>query len=201
MLEREAIVVGPIGGGRFHEINLPSATGWASLSPSRTQDATSLLVVVDPLLALLVGALGAAVLTTAAGFLGAWLQSRREHDRWVREQRLAAYNDFMRVADRVPKAASKAAATYGDELKESLATLTLLGPDSVIAAGTKFMVHAILEADKPRIADREENRDRSVTDIIRNIDMATVDMRGFTIARIEFARAAQAALAIDSEAK
>ncbi|MFD5599166.1 hypothetical protein ACFWHR_03820 [Leucobacter sp. NPDC058333] len=35
--------------------------------------------------------LGAAALVTAGTLIGAWLSSRREHNKWVREQRFEAY--------------------------------------------------------------------------------------------------------------
>lgn len=36
-------------------------------------------------------AFGAAVLTVGAGFIGAWVEAKREHRRWLRERRYEAY--------------------------------------------------------------------------------------------------------------
>lgn len=45
----------------------------------------------DPTLLAILSIFGGASLTAGAGFFGAWLQSRREHARWLREQRYEAY--------------------------------------------------------------------------------------------------------------
>jgi hypothetical protein len=44
---------------------------------------------------------GGAALTAGAGFIGAWLQSRREHSRWLREQRYEAFSRFMGYQHRI----------------------------------------------------------------------------------------------------
>ena len=93
---------------------------------------------VDPLLSLLVGALGAALL----GLLGASIQARREHARWVRERRHEAYNAFMRVADRVrhrdQQANAAADASYYARIFEALGSIRLVGPDAVIDAAKAY---------------------------------------------------------------
>lgn len=45
----------------------------------------------DPTLLALLSIFGGAALTVIAGFIGAWIQGRREHKKWLREQRLNAY--------------------------------------------------------------------------------------------------------------
>lgn len=42
---------------------------------------------IDPTLLALLSIFGGATLTVIAGFFGAWIQSRREHSKWLREQR------------------------------------------------------------------------------------------------------------------
>ncbi|WP_156138659.1 hypothetical protein [Microbacterium mangrovi] len=42
---------------------------------------------------------GAALVTAGAGFAGAAIQGRREHNRWVRQERLAAYLKFLFTAN------------------------------------------------------------------------------------------------------
>lgn len=66
------------------------------------EPAAAAVATIDPLLSLLIGALGAAALTVAGGFVGAWLQSRREHARWIREQRLAAYREVIGLTEKYP---------------------------------------------------------------------------------------------------
>ncbi len=90
----------------------------------------------DSLLSVLVGALGASLL----GLLGAWIQSRREHTRWVREQRFAAYNSLMKLAERVQSRDTTDAedATYLSGLFQALGTLRLVGPTAVLEAARVF---------------------------------------------------------------
>jgi len=94
---------------------------------------------IDPLASLLVGAFGAALLTVCGGLFGAWLQSRREHSRWLRDQRASGYVEYLIAAQRVEAAPG---ATADDlvrtgELVEALDSATvrlrLLGPDTVLA--------------------------------------------------------------------
>lgn len=91
----------------------------------------------DALLSVLVGALGASLL----GLLGAWIQSRREHVRWVREQRFAAYNGLMKLAERVRTRDTTDAsddAEYFEQLFQALGTLRLVGPAEVLEAARAF---------------------------------------------------------------
>lgn len=50
----------------------------------------------DSLTVGLISGIGAASLTVVGGLIGAWIQGRREHDRWLRERRFEAYTKFMR---------------------------------------------------------------------------------------------------------
>lgn len=52
----------------------------------------------DPTMQVLLTVFGAALVTAFAGFVGAGVQSRREHTRWLKQERLAAYVAFLRVA-------------------------------------------------------------------------------------------------------
>ena len=90
----------------------------------------------DALLSVLVGALGASLL----GLLGAWIQSRREHTRWVREQRFAAYNGLMKLAERVRSrdATDPVDTQYLATLFQALGTLRLVGPTAVLEAARAF---------------------------------------------------------------
>lgn len=101
-------------------------------------------VTVDPLVSLLVGALGAALL----GLLGAWIQSRREHARWIREQRLAAYLDYIRLIERMPylTKVDEETLAFIDSLTASVATLRLVGPRAVFDAGVALSQAAIRDA-------------------------------------------------------
>lgn len=53
-------------------------------------------VAIEPTLLALIPVI-TVVLTIVAGLVGAWIQSRREHTRWLREERLAAYIAFLTV--------------------------------------------------------------------------------------------------------
>lgn len=94
---------------------------------------------IDPLFSLLVGALGAGSLTVSGALLGAWLQARREHGRWVRERRFEAYLEFLRIVERHPKLSIPAAEfdAYLNEVVDAKMTVMLVGPDRVEEAATR----------------------------------------------------------------
>ena len=86
---------------------------------------------IDPYLSLLVGAFGAALI----GLFGAWIQSRREHSRWIRERRYDAYGEFLDVAERLGPQVNRAPRDSEIEEQErfgdALNRLRLVGPDEV----------------------------------------------------------------------
>lgn len=55
----------------------------------------------DPTALAVLSIFGGAALTAAAGFVGAWLQGRREHSRWLLEQRYEAFSRFMAYQHRI----------------------------------------------------------------------------------------------------
>lgn len=106
---------------------VPGRGGWALRG--------SLSTMIDPLVALLVGAFGAAALTVGGGFLGAFLQHRREHERWIREQRFDAYRDFLSGAERMTTwVATSSTQEVLRDTQRAIAAVRLLGPDDVIEA-------------------------------------------------------------------
>lgn len=62
--------------------------------------ATAEPVTIDPTLLALIP-IGTVILTIIAGLVGAWIQGRREHKRWLREERLAAYVSFLNVVHHI----------------------------------------------------------------------------------------------------
>lgn len=84
---------------------------------------------VETLFSLLVGALGAALL----GLLGAWIQSRREHIRWLRAERLKAYVDVLQVLTRMPedKEIRATDAEWLRSFSDATAAVEMLGPRRV----------------------------------------------------------------------
>lgn len=93
----------------------------------------------DPLFTLLTGAFGAALI----GLLGAWIQTRREHVRWVRQQRFEAYDALIRLAERVrPIGEVGPDGTLDGEaaerLYEALGSARLVGPTRVHEAARAF---------------------------------------------------------------
>lgn len=48
-------------------------------------------VAIDPTALALLSIFGGVILTVIAGFIGAWIQGRREHAKWLRDQRMAAF--------------------------------------------------------------------------------------------------------------
>lgn len=135
-------------------MNMQMSTAAATVAP------------VDPLVALLVGAFGAALLTVIGGLIGAWIQSIREHRKWLREVRFEAYHEFAvdmaEVSDifRVKpfpedaKALQERVEAWRVRSDRSNEALSILGPQAVDAAGQYW-----LDAATTYIRDRsEENK-------------------------------------------
>lgn len=100
----------------------------------------------DPLFSLLIGALGAALI----GLFGAWIQSRREHERWLREKRYAAHLAFLKENDRHttlsklgrgPKNNAEIELAI-EGLNSAISELSLVGPESLLTAARKFRDYA-----------------------------------------------------------
>jgi hypothetical protein len=102
---------------------------------------------VESVLSLLIGALGAAVL----GLIGAWIQSLREHRKWLREQRFEAYRAFMKDMDSLGYLATttptlvnaiglnKRANALLEGYADAFEAVSLLGPKNVNAAGQQWV--------------------------------------------------------------
>lgn len=54
-------------------------------------------VAIDPTALALLGIFGGAALTAIAGWIGAGIQARREHTKWLRERRYETYIEFLRA--------------------------------------------------------------------------------------------------------
>ncbi len=108
-----------------------------------------MLGAMDPLALALLSIFGGAALTAGAGFLGAWIQSRRETARWWRDERLSAYIAVLQRTDAWVSAAQVDLGNYGanvvidmpDEVVDALSTLDLVGPRKVHLLAIDF-VHA-----------------------------------------------------------
>lgn len=125
---------------------------------------------IDPWLTLIVGACGAAALTVAGGLIGAWIQSIREHRKWLRERRHEAYLDFMVVMSKIsalakidgtPENAAQLAAklaALSDDLIRAGDAVSILGPRAVNAAGQDWVGAATAS-----IGDRSEAKSNAVS--------------------------------------
>lgn len=122
---------------------------------------------IDPLIALLVGAFGAALLTVIGGLIGAWIQSIRDHRKWLRERRFEAYRDFMinmsqlsslvRTKINLANAGSVKSRldVLTDEIVRSCEAVSMLGPRAVNAAGQDWLGAALNLATENSEANRE----------------------------------------------
>lgn len=70
-------------------------------------------VAIDPTVLALLPIAGV-TLTIIAGLVGAWIQGRREHKRWLREQRYEAYTRTVHVASTVRAVATEVVAIVHD---------------------------------------------------------------------------------------
>ena len=129
---------------------------------------------------------GGVALTVVAGFIGAWIQGRREHFKWQRDQRLKAYGDFLAATDVYLGAAHR-----GDDTElpavataslSAIARVQLLGPEDVYGAAsnlqgaTKSSVLALGQAHE--VLDRRENERLVARKAFIKIARATVAVKG-----------------------
>jgi hypothetical protein len=116
---------------------------------------------IDPIVSLIVGAFGAAALTLLGALLGAWLQARREHSRWLRDQRFAIYLALLELQRRRPEVESMSVQSeesrqYMKEMARVQGGIALLGPrrmrDAIEAhsVATATFMSAPKHPDQPR---------------------------------------------------
>lgn len=119
----------------------------------------------DPALIALLSSLAGALLTVVAGFIGAWLNGRREHQKWRRDQRLRAYADHLAATDRFTGAAQRGdiadLPTVTRDSLTAIAHVHLLGPTQVYEAAVVFQETAKVSAGalevNARDLDQREN--------------------------------------------
>lgn len=109
--------------------------------------AVAIATPIDPLFTLFVGAFGAASLTVIGGLIGAWIQSVREHRKWLRERRFEAYRDFVinmsqlsnlldtEITKKNAESLKAKLDVWSDESTRAVEAVSMLGPRSVNAAG------------------------------------------------------------------
>lgn len=87
----------------------------------------------------LLSVFGGALLTALAALIGAWIQSRREHLKWVREQRINTYKVLVQkiaayeLAKTFTIDKDRQNAAWFDMQEHSLA-VSLVGPPEVVKA-------------------------------------------------------------------
>jgi hypothetical protein len=145
----------------------------------------------DPTLLAILSIFGGAALTAAAGFVGAAIQARREHMRWLREQRFVAYRDTLAQTRRVAQLEADL-----DNLEE----LARSGQSS------SQLVEGLKKARERVDAERDEMARVSAPFVllgppemesaVSEIFAASGDKNAMTAARAEFVRRARVALQI-----
>lgn len=163
--------ISPVLGRRQHVVTLADAAETNAL---------------EPIVFSLLSIFGGVVLTILAGLIGAWIQGRREHSKWQRDQRLKAYGNLLAATDNFLGAAHR-----GDETElpsmargslHSSAFVRLLGPDDVCRAAEKFQkatrasVQALNLED--RVLDQRENERFAAREEFIKIARAKVKVKG-----------------------
>ncbi len=122
---------------------------------------------IDPLLSLLIGAFGASLLTVVGGLIGAWIQSVREHRKWLRERRFEAYRDFIinmsqlsdllstKITKENAKAIKARLDVWSDESTRAIEAVSMLGPRAVNAAGQDWFGAAHKRAEDNSQANKD----------------------------------------------
>ncbi|MGM1030618.1 MAG: hypothetical protein ACQEWM_12240 [Actinomycetota bacterium] len=118
---------------------------------------------VDPVAVAVVSGLGGVALTALVALLGAWLQSRREHKRWIRERRLDAFIALMKNLHQLRDIASEAA-----EIEAARARLQLGKPSGGATGATEAHEHqvAAVEARSARLDERVNAGVESLVDAL-----------------------------------
>jgi hypothetical protein len=93
------------------------------------------------------GAFGAALLSVIAGFVGAYIASRREHAKWVRQERYSAYATYMGLLERLPTVKmSVADLEFMSQIVSATAAVRLLGSREVVEAADAATREALASA-------------------------------------------------------
>lgn len=140
------------------------------MTPSPSPAAVAATVALDPTLLAILSIFGGAALTVIAGFFGAWIQSRREHSRWIRERRLEAFTALVtmhneyesaEIASTYAQGNPAALASYVAQLEairegfpRAITPLAILGPPSVSDAADEYTAASnAKDRDAMRVAD------------------------------------------------
>lgn len=106
---------------------------------------------VDPLVSLLIGAFGASLIGLVGALVGAAVQARREHQRWIRQLRFEAYREYQKVIDGIRNDSEMKrvlSADYLNELQQAMGGLRLLGTARVMNAARAYWVAAFVYSSK-----------------------------------------------------
>lgn len=117
----------------------------------------------------LAAGLAGVIVTIIGGLVGAIIQGRREHTKWIRDRRLSAYADHLAATDNYLRAAqhdtdgSEFASVSADSIR-ALSVVQLVGPDSIAvsadayqAAAQASVKHLNLFPRDPKKLDRLED--------------------------------------------
>jgi len=143
---------------------------------------------IDPTLYLIAGAFGASIVGLMGGVVGAWIQSRREHSRWVRELREKAYRELLSVIglNRLTEDGRRDSNSEADRrTSEALAAIRLVGPNSVEEAATRY-VEMYDEMRRTTIKggpNLTAEKARKMTGIVREFQIASRRALGIRVER------------------
>lgn len=91
----------------------------------------------------LAAGLAGVILTVIGGLIGAIIQGRREHAKWIRDQRLSAYAAHLAATDNYLRAAqqdedySELSGVSTDSIR-ALSVVQLVGPDHIAESAAAF---------------------------------------------------------------
>ncbi len=106
-------------------------------------DDAAAVATIDAAWIALAGGLAGIVLTLLGALIGAIIQGRREHMKWIRDQRLHAYADHLAATDNFLRAAqqdsdgSELSAVTTDSIR-AMSVVQLVGPDRVAEIAAAF---------------------------------------------------------------
>jgi len=148
----------------------------------------------DPTLLALLSIFGGVAVTVVAGLVGAWIQGRREHRRWLRDRRLEAWSDLLTLLRLQPlhgeaidkivaafdhgppprlKSTDERLRSWGASRVEAIFSKSQDSQDSIVAAVTAVMllgpfdaINALFNHLRARDEGNEESSEQAFGELI-----------------------------------
>lgn len=130
--------------------------GGVTPSPSPTTAMAAQAAAIDPTLLALLSIFGGAALTVIAGFVGAAIQSRNEHAKWLRERRFEAFQHILSTLKKMRAYEDDWEKSEHDRLRDSILEESEVSEDEMTAEQLEDIEARIVRTMGPRPTLREK---------------------------------------------